>query len=277
LPLETLLNTGAASLDLANHRVNRDLFWKGSFAKDSLVGFEERLRGLGDAGNAATFARGAFWKRFDAVKDGVATGLVVNYDLAALPGDPEVRAIDYPDDNRRYFKKGDKILLLKYKNDPYRPVYDTIKVIDTNNAIGVMHLGEFPNGMEFSTFVMARYSYPFERMSVDDYSMIIGKPELAAPNKLEGKWSGNLILRKSTNDLLLTTPDLVPFEFSGGKYRLDGTELAGEATALRLLGTDAVAGTWPAGDLAGPLKDRLRGYLVEEAGALALRFVMRKA
>ena len=39
--------------------------------------------------------------------DGVATGDVVNYDLAFLPGDPEMREVEYPDDNRKYFRKGD--------------------------------------------------------------------------------------------------------------------------------------------------------------------------
>ena len=32
------------------------------------------------------FAGGSFWKRFSALKDGVATGYVVNYELSALPG-----------------------------------------------------------------------------------------------------------------------------------------------------------------------------------------------
>ena len=68
----------------------------------------------------------------------------------------------YPDDNRPYVKKGDDVLLLNYTNAPYQMVYDTIKVIDEQNAIGVMHLGTFPNGIVFSTFVMARKNYPFE-------------------------------------------------------------------------------------------------------------------
>jgi len=58
---------------------------------------------------------------------------VVNYGITALPGVPEVRTVAYPDDNRRYFKKGDSILLLTYTNDPYKMVYDTIKVIDDQN------------------------------------------------------------------------------------------------------------------------------------------------
>ena len=161
--------------------MNRDLFWKGSFAKDSLIGFEERVaRRWPDAGNAATFARGAFWKRFDSVKDGVATGLVVNYDLDALPGLPEVRAVDYPDDNRRYFSKGDQ--------DPAAELHqrslqgglrhhqgDRREQCDRRDA----RWASFRTVVEFATFVMARYSYPLERMSIDDYSMIVEKAWVA--------------------------------------------------------------------------------------------------
>jgi len=269
LPIDTLLNTGAASLDLSNRRVNRDLFWKGSFAKDTLVGFEERLLGMSPAaqGNAAAFARGAFWKRFDAVKDGVATGHVVNYDLNALPGDPEVRTVTYPDDNRRYFRKGDTILLLQYKNDPYRPVYDTIKIIDANNAIGVMHLGEFPNGMEFSTFVMSRYNYPLERMTIDDHQMIFEQPGFKAPKQqqLQGKWHGSLVTRQTPNALLLSVPKPVEFEL---------TDAAPEG--VHMLDNDTAIGTWTAAQLPLPLVDRLRGF-VSDAPGQALRYLLRRA
>ena len=41
LPLEKLLNTGAVTIDLEHGRIGRDIFWKGSFAKDTLIGWEE--------------------------------------------------------------------------------------------------------------------------------------------------------------------------------------------------------------------------------------------
>jgi hypothetical protein len=92
LGIENLLNTGAVTFDFAQQRVFRDSFWKGSFAKDTLIGWEERVRGAAlDPGAAAagrTFAGGAFWKRFDALQNGVATGYVVNYQISALPGLP---------------------------------------------------------------------------------------------------------------------------------------------------------------------------------------------
>src|SRR5438876_936748 len=68
------------------------------------------------------FAGGSFWKRFDKVENGVATGEVVNYNIESLPGDPEVRAASYPDNHRAYFQKGQAFLLLHYRNDPYRQV-----------------------------------------------------------------------------------------------------------------------------------------------------------
>lgn len=176
LPIEVLVNTGAVRVDVANQRIFRDIYWKGSFAADSLLGREERLRTeklhpeIYEHGKI--FAGGSFWKRFDKVENGVATGEVVNYNIEWLPGRPEVTSMSYPDDQRAYFEKGQAILLLHYQNDPYRQVYDTIKIIDQNNAIGVMHIGDFPNGTEFATFVLARYNYPFELATADDRKLI---------------------------------------------------------------------------------------------------------
>jgi hypothetical protein len=117
----------------------------------------------------------------------------VNYELAFLPGDPEVCQIPYPNDSRRYFRSGDPILLLQYRNHPYRIVYDTIKVIDDNSAIGVMHLGSFPDGMEFATFVMERHNYPFQNMSVEDHRLAFADPRCRALGGNRGA-AGKIIL-----------------------------------------------------------------------------------
>ncbi|HEV2495479.1 MAG TPA: GMC family oxidoreductase [Terriglobia bacterium] len=206
LPLETLLNQGDVAIDYDHRRIWRDSFWKGSFAKDSLAGWEERVRdaGLGDAAaaTASVYAGGSFWKRFDSVENGQAIGYVVNYELQFLPGKPVVRRLPYPDNNRKYFRAGDDVLLLNYTNDPYRMVYDTIKAIDRNNCIGVMHLGDFPNGLEFATFVMARDNYPFEKMSVPDHQAIFtgDHAHVPSPTEIAGAWDGHLIF--------LTRPDI---------------------------------------------------------------------
>lgn len=42
LPLDALINHGAMSVDYGAARVWRDSYWKGSFAKDTLLGWEER-------------------------------------------------------------------------------------------------------------------------------------------------------------------------------------------------------------------------------------------
>jgi hypothetical protein len=46
-PLETLLNKGTVRIDFEKKRIFRDSFWKGSFAKNSLLGWEERVRNGG--------------------------------------------------------------------------------------------------------------------------------------------------------------------------------------------------------------------------------------
>jgi hypothetical protein len=40
--MKDILNAGAVHFDFEKRRVFRDSFWKGSFAKDSLPGWEER-------------------------------------------------------------------------------------------------------------------------------------------------------------------------------------------------------------------------------------------
>ncbi len=294
LPLAELLNTGEASLDLEHGRVNRDLFWKGSFAKDTLVGWEERVReasvGREASAAAARFAPGAFWKRFDKIADGVAGGQVVNYDMAGLPGDPAVHEVEYPDDNRRYLKKGDKVLLLTYRNDPYRPVYDLIKVIDHNNAIGVMHLGEYPNGLEFATFVMARYSYPLERMSSDDFRLIAAHSGLApaAPPDLKGEWDGHLILLEHPSTSLLTAPRTVRFRLSGApdaRFRIgvgSGDQVtwsevpAPAANDVRMIDADTVAGRWTSALLPADLVAVLRGYVEPYAAQAVFYYLLKR-
>jgi hypothetical protein len=293
LPLEALRNTGAVSMDLANGRIARDIFWKGSFARDSLVGWEERVRlaALGDRAKAggAAFAPGAFWKRFDKIEGGVATGHVVNYDIDALPGDPEVRAVAYPDDNRRYLRKGDTVLKLTYRNDPYRPVYDLIKVIDPNNAIGVMHLGEYPNGFEFATFVMARYSYPLERLSGEDHRLLFARADLKAPGpeQTPGDWQGHLVLVGQPAATLMTAPrhPAVRFNSAAGRFRIGfdaaGTvawseELPATAVEMRALDEDTLIGKWSAPSLPPVLLSALRGYVEPYAGSVLLYFLLKR-
>ncbi len=256
LPIDNLANTGAVRIDFAQGRIFRDSFWKGSFAKDTLLGWEERVRdAVLDPGATAAgqfFAGGSFWKRFNPVQNGVATGYVVNYELSALPGLPEVRTVPYPDDNRAYFKKGDDVLLLNYTNAPYQQVYDTIKVIDAQNAIGVMHLGTFPNGIVFATFVMARQNYPFENMSAPDAEALLADARVAPPDAaaIEGDWDGHLIALKTPDSSLLNqvSPVLFHASFHAGSAKCSaaGVDFARTPNPdeLRLLSPTTLLGRW---------------------------------
>jgi hypothetical protein len=177
---------------------------------------------------------------------------VVNYQLSALPGLPEVRTVQYPDDNRAYFKKGDDVLLLTYTNAPYQMVYDTIKVIDAQNAIGVMHLGTFPNGIVFATFVMARQNYPFENMSVPDADALFADATVTAPGAadVEGDWDGHLIMLKTPDTSLANqvSPVLFHATFHDGSAQCSaaGVQFGRglDANELRLLGPTTLLGKW---------------------------------
>jgi cholesterol oxidase len=217
LPIETLLNQGGVTIDYENRRIWRDSFWKGSFAKDTLLGWEERVRTAGLDSNATTvgsaYAGGSFWKRFDSLKENKLSGYVVNYELQCLPGRPVVQQIKYPDNNRKYLAAEDDVLLLSYTNDPYRLVYDTIKLIDRHNGVGVMHLGNFPNGMEFATFVLARNNYPLEKMSVPDHQAIFSGDHVRVPSPAEiaGTWAGHVIFNTRPDISLLNQLNPVAF------------------------------------------------------------------
>ena len=304
-PLESLLNTGKVTFDFAKKRIFRDSFWKGSFAQDSLLGWEERIRDsvLGDKGVQAgqIFAGGSFWKRFDKVQAGVATGLVVNYEIHQLPGDPQVREVACPDNNRRYFKQGDNVLLLHYLNDPYKQVYDTIKIIDGQNAIGVMHLGDFPNGLEFATFVMARNNYPFEKMSVEDHQLLFADPHTSVPSaaQLPGQWNGSLIFVEHPNSTLLNQLNPVVFQLAFAtqgaqlqasyKFGListgaqvvmtpeflrlsDFTAFQGE---IRMIDNDTLIGKWIAPDLSS-LADPLRNFVEPGPNQLTFYYILTR-
>ena len=292
LGLETLLNQGGVSIDLEHDRIFRDSFWKGSFAKDSLLGLEERIRNFftGQPKNTATtFTGGSFWKRFDRIANDTAFGYVVNYELTALPGLPQVRREIHPDDKRRYFAKGDPILLLRYTNDPYKAVYDTIKVIDNDNAIGVMHVGEYPNGTEVAKFVMARHNYPLENMSVEDHEFIFQGAAPVAPSSeaLRGKWTGRLIFLETPDTSLANqfNPILLQTEFR----REDGETIAhwtaGSASPqrkeclageLRMPKPGLLLGRWTLPDTDTDI-EKLKRSLGSKSERQELRFVLTQA
>jgi hypothetical protein len=234
--------------------------------------------------------------------NGRAYGQVVNYDLAFLPGDPEVLQIPYPNDSRGYFRSGDPILLLQYRNHPYRIVYDTIKVIDDNSAIGVMHLGSFPDGMEFATFVMERHNYPFQNMSVEDHRLAFADPRCRVPSaaELEGHWEGNLILlrRPSVSLLNQANPMLFrlrfiqagaegearcQFEFYPGRggvettpegVRLfDSSALEGE---MRMSGNDMLIGRWTGPEFHPLLMRELESYLEPDGNHFVFHYVLQR-
>jgi hypothetical protein len=205
----------------------------------------------------------------------------VNYEIEWLPGDAEVREVIYPDDRRKYFHKGDKILLLHYRNQPYRIVYDAIKVIDEQDAIGVMHLGDFPNGVEFSAFVMARNNYPFEKMALQDHDLLFAHEQARTPalGDLAGTWTGTLVVQGRPNLSLLNQANPPLFRVTFGeapdgleaRYRI-GTEGSWPEVSrvlpraevqrdLRLIDGKTLLGRWPAPEFLTGLLVVLGNYL----------------
>jgi hypothetical protein len=88
-----------------------------------------------------------------------------------------------------------------------------------------MHLGEFPNGLEFATFVMARNNYPFEKMSVPDHCLLFehSRATVPRPEELMGTCEGSLVFLDRPDESLLNqaNPGLlrVSFEPAGRAVR----------------------------------------------------------
>lgn len=279
-PIADLLNRDTVNIDFANKRIYRDCFWKGAFARDSA------LAAIPDAQAAArSFTGGSYWKRFDSLQNGVATGQVVNYEIHQLPGDPEVREVAYPSDSRRYLRKGDKVLLLNYRNEPYRAVYDLIKVIDDQNAVGVMHVGPYPDGVEVATFSMARHNYPFEFMSVADYRLLEADARVrtAAPAELAGNWHGRLILLPNPNLSLRNQSNPITldctFAVDGSvayKFGLVDITFQQPPASVLLVDANTAIGKWDLPKVELPLLNALQDCVEPESGRFHFYFVLTR-
>jgi len=127
-----------------------------------------------------------------------------------------------------------------------------------------MHLGTFPNGIEFATFVMTRQSYPFENMSVPDAEALFQDARATPPpaGGISGDWDGRLIRLRTPDTTLMNQETPVPcrvsFQSANGKTTgrctsagMDFTFTA-DAASVRMLGAKALlaklTGTPRAGD-----------------------------
>jgi hypothetical protein len=284
LPLPALLNRGGFTVDYAAGRAWRDCFWKGSFAKDTLLGWEERLMTpIRRAG--AQYTGGRFWKRFDEVRDDEARGFVVNYGVSFLPGLPVVRARAFPDDSRPYARAGDQVLVLTYTNQPYKIVYDLIKVVDDNNCIGVMHIGEFPRGRVFATFVMSRSNHPFEKMAVPDHDAIFSSTHARPPSpaELAGRWRGHVVFAKHPELTLhhQFNPPLVRAHFQSEDNDVSARLRVGLATSRGRLefGSDDAVLEGRSGrreHIRSIGEGTLLGRRTSQSGAVTLRYVLTR-
>jgi hypothetical protein len=179
-------------------------------------------------------------------------------------------------------------------------VYDTIKVIDDQNAIGVMHLGTFPTGMEFATFVMARNNYPFENMSVEDHRLIFADQRTWTPSaaQLEGQWNGHLIFVANPNATLLNqvSPVLfhVSFDASGqqaqyrfgraaNESRIDYSSVFSRAldwtsgkTEIRMIDSGTMVGKWMLAEAEPDCLPGLSFFLEQQADRFAVYFVLMR-
>jgi hypothetical protein len=166
-----------------------------------------------------------------------------------------------------------------------------------------MHLGDFPSGIEFATFVMARNNYPFEKMSVEDHQLLFADPRTKVPSGaqlLGGAWNGNLIFVEHPNSTILNQLNPVVFQltFAGqgtqlqARYKFglistgaqvtltpefvrlsDFTAFQGE---IRMIDNDTLIGKWVASDLVSSLLDPLRNYLETGSNQVTFYYILTR-
>jgi hypothetical protein len=149
-----------------------------------------------------------------------------------------------------------------------------------------MHLGDFPNGIEFATFVLERYSYGFEYMSIDDYNVLMGDSQPATQAQLTGQWSGNFIFLEHPNVALLSYPkppgvQLTFTSATGPTIQLaDGTKVNAGTLPLadmRIVGADTIIGKATSGNLDPATLHALWDYVEPTADSFALYYVMKRS
>jgi hypothetical protein len=109
-----------------------------------------------------------------------------------------------------------------------------------------MHVGTFPNGLVFASFVMARQNYPFENMSAPDAEMLFADARAVVPAAaaMEGEWDGHLITLTTPDSSLLNQVSPVPFHasFHAGSATCSVPGIRFDAAGLRLLGPTTLLG-----------------------------------
>jgi len=129
--------------------------------------------------------------------------------------------------------------------------------------------------------VMARYSYPLERMSVEDHRLLFAR-SVAPAAPAQGDWEGHLILLDRTATTLLTPPPTALFRLSGadGKFRiaLDGAEdvVVVGVNDLRALDADTLIGRWSSSELPPSLAESLRGYVEPYASEAVFYYLLKR-
>jgi hypothetical protein len=156
-----------------------------------------------------------------------------------------------------------------------------------------MHLGEFPNGIEFATFVMARHNYPFEKMSLDDHRLLFSHPRVHPPSpaELAGEWAGALVFLRDANLSLLNQANPVVLQMNlreagesvVGTYRIGAGPALSHTWDARMLADNfrrvdetTTIGRWTMRDIKPDQFLELQSHLKAEHGVLEFCFVLKR-
>ncbi len=175
--IETIVNSGRRTIDVAGGVVENDTRWRGFFPRGHLL----------NSMSAALFT--GFQKQFARDASGHYVGVTSDTDgrIRAANTIEEVVV----DDDDASAERG-RYLLLRYVDPPWQGFYDLLKIVHDEVMVGRVYLGAYPHGVRQFTFAMTRV-YRLDRMSVDDHRELFQAGTAPSREELAGAWRMDVI------------------------------------------------------------------------------------
>jgi hypothetical protein len=204
--IETMVNAGQRSFDLAKGLIRNDTVWKGFFPRGHILN------------QMSTPLYTGFKKKFTRTDKGI-LGITSDYD-ARINVRNTLEEITLPE--RTGTLDRGKYILLRYTDPPWSAFYDIFKVINEDLLIGRVYLGPFPKGRRLFTFPMTRV-YGLDNLTVDDHHALYQSGSAPSKEQLAGLWEMRAVANaRDTGVVACLKFDLKPGGRLEARYRFMG-------------------------------------------------------
>ena len=176
-PIESILNGGRRTIDVAGGVIENDTCWRGFFPRGHVL----------NAMSSALFT--GFQKRFSKEAGGTYAGVTSDTDgrIRAANTIEEIVVTD-----KDASAEPGRYLLLRYIDPPWQGFYDLLKIVHDDVIVGRVYLGAFPHGVRMFTFAMTRV-YRLDQMRIDDHRELFGAGSAPSKEDLAGTWRMDVI------------------------------------------------------------------------------------